>query len=265
MEGVSFAIFVVCFSLFATWLLTKLLFKLIYLKYKFKVEFNWSLQRLQLTNIKIVKQPTSKKVDANSRMFEISIDKLWLSSCFINRNINDRFLVGLSKVKINVENSLQQRRKIADNDNFENDDDDNDNKNSKLSKLLSIVDRQQHGVPFWCQLYLKYLGCLFVENLNISFEQRYEFFVNKAKVKFRPEAKLVSLKIFDLISKLTNAELFVNRLVLSSRVDSILSPFRLEIDNANLGKINRPLLFLVIFVLPPIKKIKKLAYFKKLQ
>ncbi|HMV36430.1 MAG TPA: hypothetical protein PKD60_11085, partial [Turneriella sp.] len=44
--------------------------------------------------------------------------------------------------------------------------------------LLDLLDLIERRLPvFWLHWYFKYLGCLFVETLTVSYDQRYELFV----------------------------------------------------------------------------------------
>lgn len=83
----------------ALWLLIKTFLLFISIKYKLKINFKFT--RNKLTHVHIVKytnNPSSSLVVE----YEIKIDKVWLSSCFINRNVNDRFLICIHSVNINL-------------------------------------------------------------------------------------------------------------------------------------------------------------------
>ena len=151
----------------------------------------------------------------------------------MNRNINDRIVLGLSNVNVNI-------RKIGINGvEIEKEGEAVKNSGSSMA-LLDVLDLLERRLPvFWLHWYFKYVGCLLVETLTVCYERRYEVFVSRGKVKFRPDTQCVSLKVFDVISKLTalGADLFLNKLVLSSQFNGrAFGLFKVDIDSVNLGK-----------------------------
>lgn len=75
----------------------------------------------------------------------------------------------------------------------------------------------------------------------MRFASRYEFCMQRAKVKFKPEMASVRLKVFDFVSRMTsvdNFEISLNKFVLSAALTpAAFRLFRLEIDCINLGRL----------------------------
>lgn len=69
-RGLAVIILAALFTLVAAWLIGKILFKLVCLNFGLKIDFDWSLRRLQLANIEILKSNVSAY-----KSFEIRIEK----------------------------------------------------------------------------------------------------------------------------------------------------------------------------------------------
>ena len=76
-----------------TYLTLKLVFRLVCYKFKFKIKFKFN-NLYELANILIVTQDQT----------EINIGKLWLTSCYLNRSVNDRIMLCVHDIHVNLSN-----------------------------------------------------------------------------------------------------------------------------------------------------------------
>ena len=111
----------------------RLIIYIIDLKYKIKVKFNL-FKFHQLASIEILKL---NSVIENTKLFEIYIDRLWLSSCYLNRQVGDRIVLCLNNVSINY--YIHQKDEL-----------------NKSNKYLTYLTH----------FYIKYIGSLNIESLN---------------------------------------------------------------------------------------------------
>ena len=79
--------------LLITYLTLKLVFRLVCYKFKFKIKFKFN-NLYELANILIVTQDQT----------EINIGKLWLTSCYLNRSVNDRIMLCVHDIHVNLSN-----------------------------------------------------------------------------------------------------------------------------------------------------------------
>lgn len=152
-------------------LLVNLVIHLICLKCKIKIKFKCKRFH-QLVGVEIWKLRNSSvtgfRTDVTDKLFEIFIDKLWISSCYVNRQVNSRILISMNSVRV----------EYSGNNNINNGNNLTDSKASKKSNLFFV---------YWLvQFYLKYVGSLSVESLNvkvISLFRNFEVVLNLAALK----------------------------------------------------------------------------------
>lgn len=109
-SNILFVIFISLILILITlWIVVKLIFAFLCIKFKCKITFKFK-HIYQITDIHIIKlnsnERSSNSVQASSvsneqKLVQIYIDKLWLSSCYLNRNINDRFIICFNNVQFN--------------------------------------------------------------------------------------------------------------------------------------------------------------------
>ena len=112
---------------------------LLSLKYKFKIKFKFKQFRLQLCSLEIAKLNETNEL--GDRLFEIYIDKIWVSSCYLNRQVNSRVNLNLNNVRV------------------------------KYYQSASSSNPKKNCWSFYplIQFYLKYIGSLTVANLNLKY------------------------------------------------------------------------------------------------
>ena len=146
-------------TIFFFWLLVKLVFFLICLRYKCKITFKFKRFH-QLTNIHIVKhgpggEATSRPAEGQEPFVEIFIDRLWFSSCYFNRQIKNRLMICLSGIHMTYSHPLHKKpRSLAD-----------------LLPANSQTSEENIYMQylFWIfYLFFKYLGSIHIQNLSVK-------------------------------------------------------------------------------------------------
>jgi len=182
-------IFLIAFSsIVLIWTLVKLIFAYICHKYKCKVKFKFS-RIYQLKNINIIKHFVNEK--HHEKLVHLSIGKFFISSCYLNRNIDDRLLVCLNNVVINVnsqdlddDNTLETKKNVNYN---------NNNNYYYTTKLFNYI----------MFIFFKYFASLRIEDVTINVNQNRQQVVTlglpQLQIKF---AKTSNQEIIE--SKLTN-------------------------------------------------------------
>lgn len=150
-------------------LLVNLVIHLICRKYKFKIKFKFRRFH-QLVGVEICKlrnSATGPGTDVTDKLFEIFIDKLWISSCYVNRQVSSRILISMNSVRVEYSGNSHNTNDTS-----------MDSQASKKSSLFFV---------YWLvQFYLKYVGSLSVESLNvkvISLFRQFEVVLNLAALK----------------------------------------------------------------------------------
>jgi len=171
-------------SIILIWTLVKLIFAYICHKYKCQVKFKFS-RIYQLKNINIIKHLVDE------RLVHLSIGKFFISSCYINRNINDRLLVCLSNVAINI-NSNDYFHDLDDKIQQAN----NENSYYYTTKLFNYI----------MFIFFKYFASLRIDNLTININQNRQQIVTLELPQL--EIKFVKTSNQEIIeSKLSNFSL----------------------------------------------------------
>ena len=112
------------------------------LKYKFKIKFKFKQFHLQLCSLEIANfNETNEQGD---RLFEIYIDKIWVSSCYLNRQVNSRVNLNFNNVRVKYYQSASSGSSPK--------------KNKTHWSFYSLI-----------QFYLKYIGSLTIANLNLKY------------------------------------------------------------------------------------------------
>lgn len=213
-------------SILVSWSLVKLLFHVVYLKYKLRVNFKLNLNNLQLTHVEVVKHGGEDEDDKSSKSLEIYVQKMWISSCYLNRNVADTLLVCINSVNINLVTA-------------------NGNQAESSGSLMDNI-----RIPAWLGFYLKYVGCVQVEHLNVNLNQKLSSFTKQITVKYtnkhpdivehnlNTQRPMVTFTLHDSIVKYSaSLELFVNKLGVYGELGTTKASHdsvRFELDSANL-------------------------------
>ena len=151
-------------------LLINLIIHMICIKFKIKIKFN--VKRFhQLANIEILKLKDNKETD---KLLEIFIDNIWVSSCYLNRQVNSRILLSFKSIRI------QYSVDHGDNE-------------------AQSLENNPSGYFFnhWLVLfYLKYIGSMNIDSLsikmlNISKGFETSLIVNTLKMEFNHNKHVV--------------------------------------------------------------------------
>jgi hypothetical protein len=187
---IKFIFLIVFSSIILIWTLVKLIFAYICHKYKCKVKFKFS-RIYQLKNINIIKHFVNEKY--HEKLVHLSIGKFFISSCYLNRNINDRLLVCLNNVVINVnsqdldDNTLETKKNV----NYTN-----NNNYYYTTKLFNYI----------MFIFFKYFASLRIEDVTININQNRQQVITlglpQLEIKF---AKTSNQEIIE--SKLTNSNI----------------------------------------------------------
>ena len=207
-------------------ILVQFIIYIIELRYKVILRFQLfkfhRLASIQLTKL--------NSVNANEKLIEIFIDGLWFSSCYLNRQVNDRILLCLSSLSITY-----------------------------YKKQDSLIKQKSNDLlTFLAYFYLKYIGSLSIASLNLKYS-KYQGKLNVTLENFRIESiqskgikpiinieySNFNLKLFDqrfqlnaqLSVKKTNLHLEINKIVLFkndsiSRID-LLDSVKFYLENTN--------------------------------
>ena len=129
-------------------LLTNLIIHLIFIKYKFKIKFKFKRFH-QLVGVEIYRLKTTN--EPNEKLFEIFIDKLWISSCYVNRQVNSRILISMNSVRIEYYANSIKEISLVD------------------STVKAVQNKSSFFLIYWLvQFYLKYIGSVSIEALNFK-------------------------------------------------------------------------------------------------
>ena len=117
------------------------------IKLNFKIKFNLAKFH-QLTGVEIIKYKNNNDLD--NVVMEIKIDKLWLSSCYINRQVNERIVICVNSFNLIYKNQ-------------------NENISNEPTYYRDKPQSSNYFLLYLIYLYFKYIGTLAVENFNIDF------------------------------------------------------------------------------------------------
>ncbi len=183
----------------------RLIIYIIDLKYKIKVKFN--LFRFhQLASIEILK--LNSEIE-NTKLFEIYIDRLWLSSCYLNRQVGDRIVLCLNNVSINY--YIHQK--------------DETNKSNKYLTYLT-------------HFYIKYIGSLNIESLNLkSISENFKLNTTLSKLKIESiKVETIDKKKSVIKINYSNLNLKINNKKFELNVHLNIKQTDLNIDIASFFK-----------------------------
>jgi hypothetical protein len=161
---------IVCAILIAFYLFIKLAIIFLNLKYKLNVSFQFE-RIFQLKNIEITKHEHSKslkdsiKINSESLLapkLHVKIDKLWISSCYLNRNIEERFILCINNFKI-----IQHNNNINNNNNNNSSIGYQSNRNNNNTLLVAFLLKH---ISHFATFYLTYIGSVCVNKLYFSIE-----------------------------------------------------------------------------------------------
>lgn len=180
---IKLILLIVFSSIILIWTLVKLIFAYICHKYKCQVKFKFN-RIYQLRNINIIKHL------ADERLVHLSIGKFFISSCYVNRNINERLLVCLSNVLVNINShdlSQEKETKVLEQKQT------NENSYYYTTKLFNYI----------LFIFFKYFASLRIDDVTININQNRQQVVTLAlpqlEIKF---AKTSNQEIIE--SKLSN-------------------------------------------------------------
>lgn len=171
--------------------------------------------------------------------------KVWLSSCYLNRNINDRVILGVTNVTANITSTTKATATATVGDGVAK----NFTSIASLLDLLFFNSNENKSPPlvFDFRWYFKYIGCVILveQGLTVRYQDRtarIELYLSRCKAKFKPETTCVSVKVFDMMARSHIAEIFVNKMAFSSKLSfqgsrASLGICHIEIDSVNLGKV----------------------------
>lgn len=124
-------------------LLIKLIIHIICIKFKIKVKFN--VKRFhQLANIEVLKSKDNRETE---KLLEIFIDNIWISSCYLNRQVNSRILLSFKGIR--VQYSV-------------------DNGSSRTQNALNNSGSGYFFNHWLVLFYFKYIGSMNVDSLNVK-------------------------------------------------------------------------------------------------
>ena len=179
MENIALAVFLMI--ILTMWLLAKLL--VIFLNVKYNLNISFRLTWLfQLKCIEIVKSTCSsppntdgvKREAAIEKKMHIKIDKIWLSSCYLNPHVDERLAVCLNAVKISYSGQRVQSTAVTSLSetllSFEN-----FKKSRRISRILSLMRR-------FIALFVNFFGSILVNQVNFTVNDTFICF-NIKKVK----------------------------------------------------------------------------------
>ncbi|RNA29620.1 UPF0378 protein KIAA0100-like, partial [Brachionus plicatilis] len=176
------------------WLITKCC--LFILSIKFKLNINFTFNRNHLKNVSISKL-CQDPIDTTG--FELKIGKIWISSCFVNRNVSERLLICSSNISVKWRNSVKK----------------------------STSARPK--IPWFVTLYLNFFGSLSLENIKIALSDQH-FTINQLKVE-RKSKSFFRLILDDFDCQSGQNELVGNKILVTSSPD--FRSIELEADKAN--------------------------------
>jgi hypothetical protein len=153
----------------------KIIFKLICLRLNIGVKFKFG-KLYEITNIYL---------NASLISLEISIDKLWLTSCFVNRNVNDRLMLCAQSINVNYLHTSDAKPSLHHNGR---------NKYFKfLNLMLNLIGASIYleNINFNILNELNVVSSrLHIESVRLSQKKKtiYHFEVLKARINYEKEA-----------------------------------------------------------------------------
>lgn len=160
-------------------LIINIFIHIICIKYKIKVKFKFKRFH-HLTNVEIHKL---KDNEASDKLFEIFIDKIWISSCYLNHAVNDRVVISVNNIRVlyNIENS---------------------NPNESLTEDFSNINATRTSfflINWLIQFYLKYIGSLNIDLANIKLLNVFKNFqislnLSSFGIEFKENILLIPIK-----------------------------------------------------------------------
>ena len=211
----KFIILIILFSFVLIWTLVKLIFAYICHKYKCKVKFKFS-RIYQLKNINIIKHLNGE--NQQEKLVHLSIGKFFISSCYLNRNINDRLLVCLSNVVVNINTFDDQLDQVITSEPTSANTNANNNYyyTTKTFNYLMVI-------------FFKYFASLRIDNLNINLNKNIQqisaLSIPKIEIKF---AKISNREIIE--SKFNNLNLSYKSNLINLFIESTKVKFQTRID-----------------------------------
>ncbi|CAF0888712.1 unnamed protein product [Brachionus calyciflorus] len=183
----------ISFLLITVWCLVKLILWLISIKYKLNINFKFN--RNHLKNFTITKK------DSLDSSYNFIFGKIWLSSCFVNRNVNERFLICSSNISINL------------------------NKNNK--------SQSEFKIPWLFSFYLTYIGGINLENLKVNLSSDFKIEIKQLKIHLKNK-QILRFSLDELNLSIYENDVVVNRLTLDTALNDFKS-LELESDKINLS------------------------------
>ena len=183
------------------WLIVKSLLFILSIKYKLNINFTFN--RNYLKNVSILKfgQGSIEKSE-----YDIKIGKIWISSCYVNRNVNERLLICSSNINV------------------------------KLSSSLRNFSSNRIKIPWYIWLYLNFFGSLNLENIELEMSGQ-QFKIKQIKLE-RNSKRLVRVILDDLDYKKNHDEFIGNKFLVSLSPDFETIEFEGDKINLNINLMN---------------------------
>jgi hypothetical protein len=129
---------------------------------------------------------------------EIFIDSLWISSCYLNSNVENRIHICLNKMSINYYHPLYE-----END-FNNDNTDQAQLNKQILAKLEKM-KANYRTLWFLYLFFKYIACLNIEQINIKllnlFNEKYplnKIINTKNKLQSNVDSSITKVLLFQM-------------------------------------------------------------------
>lgn len=181
----------------SSWLLIRLFIVFLHVKYKLKISFDID-KFCQLKNIEICKlslRDRPNETDSNRHStFQLKVDNVWLSSCFLNRNVDERLGICFNTISINYVSSQYS----PDSDNVL------PSTSSSTSTMLLLLEKLQKSsfmnslstnLKRVVKLFLDYLGGVYVNRFTVTINhQLVHLSIDKFKGKFFSNHSIVSYR-----------------------------------------------------------------------
>lgn len=189
----------------SSWLLIRLFIVFLHVKYKLKISFDvdkfCQLKNIEICKLSVRDRPTDTDSTRHST-FQLKVDNVWLSSCFLNRNVDERLGICFNTISINYVSSQYLPDSIPSN-------------SSSTSTMLFLLEKFQKS-SFMnslstnskrvIKLFLDYLGGVYVNRFTVTINHQ---LVHLSIDKFKGRKILIIISIL----------IYLNSF--SSRVDSI--------------------------------------------